>query len=322
MTGPLQTRSVHRALDVLQFLSENGPSGLHRLHMGTGLSKSTLRRLLATLVERRFVRTGISDAMYRSNTALPDHPRAGLIVQIGQLVEVARPHMLALTTQARWPVDLHIYVHGRMQILDSTRGLSPFPSSQILKPETELNVFAAASGLAFLAALDDERVLAIVDELKNDMFSSLARFGIKPARLLKDLADIRRQGFATRRLSQSTPGDRNAIAVPLFEKEAAAAHFQAKWTPVRVKKMRSLNKPDASFRSNGSENAVGALSMSWKRKLMTPDDFAIQNLAALKHAADEISASLNATEQRTGPASSAPLRGVPGHHHALEQAND
>ena len=268
MTGPLQTRSVHRALDVLQFLSENGPSGLHKLHMGTGLSKSTLRRLLATLVERRFVRTGISDAMYRSNTALPDHPRAGLIVQIGQLVEVARPHMLALTTAARWPVDLHIYVHGRMQILDSTRGLSPFPPSQMLKPETELNVFAAASGLVFLAALEDERVLAIVDELKNDMFSSLARFGVTPRRLLKDLADIRKRGFATRRLSQSTPGDRNAIAVPLFEKQAA----------------------------------IGALSMSWKRELMTADEFAAQNLAALKAAADEISASLNTAGHHNGSA--------------------
>jgi IclR family mhp operon transcriptional activator len=229
VTGPLQTRSVHRALDVLQFLSENGPSALHQLHTGTGLSKSTLRRLLATLVERRFVRTGISDAMYRSNTALPDHPRAGLIVQIGQLVEVARPHMLALTNEARWPVDLHIYVHGRMQILDSTRGLSPFPSGQMLKPETELNVFAAASGLIFLAALDDDRVLAIVDELKNDMFSSLARFGVTPRRLLKDLAEIRKRGFATRRLSQSTPGDRNAIAVPLFEKQAAIGALSMSW---------------------------------------------------------------------------------------------
>jgi len=38
---------------------------------------------------------------------------------------------------------------------------------------------------------------------------------------------------------------------------AAIAHFQAKWTPVRVKKMRSLNKLDASFRSSGSENAIG-----------------------------------------------------------------
>jgi len=34
------------------------------------------------------------------------------------------------------------------------------------------------------------------------------------------------------------------------------SHFQAKWTPVRVKKMRSSNKRDASFRSEGSENAI------------------------------------------------------------------
>jgi alkylated DNA repair protein (DNA oxidative demethylase) len=38
------------------------------------------------------------------------------------------------------------------------------------------------------------------------------------------------------------------------------AHFQAKWTPVRVKKMRPLNKLDASFRSKGSENAVAGFT--------------------------------------------------------------
>ncbi|HEY8579406.1 MAG TPA: helix-turn-helix domain-containing protein, partial [Beijerinckiaceae bacterium] len=61
MTDAPQVRAVHRALDVLDYLSANGPSSLQRLHAGTGLSKSALRRLLSTLVQRRFVRMGLSD---------------------------------------------------------------------------------------------------------------------------------------------------------------------------------------------------------------------------------------------------------------------
>jgi len=38
----------------------------------------------------------------------------------------------------------------------------------------------------------------------------------------------------------------------------AAAHFRAKWTPVRVKKMRSSNEMRLSD-SKESENAVAAL---------------------------------------------------------------
>lgn len=257
-----QTRAVHRALDVLEFLAANGPCELHRLHKGTGLSKSTLRRLLATLMERRFIRLGLSDGLYRSNIAASNSSHAEMIVRIGALVEAARPHMLALTRDTEWPVDLHIYASGRMRILESTYGQSPFPSSNMLKPDTELSVFAAASGLAYLAALSEAQLTALIDTLKDEKSVSLERFGLTLPVLINDLVNIRSAGFATRRQSRTSAGDRNAIAVALYD----------------------------------GRQPIGALAISWKRPLMNASAFAARHHDRLKQAANAISASLQGGE--------------------------
>jgi IclR family mhp operon transcriptional activator len=259
MTSALrQTRAVHRALDLLECLAERGPSSLQQLHASTGLSKSTLRRLLATLAQRRFIRQGISDGMFRTNIATPSGVDAELTLRIGRLVEVARPHMLALTKQVRWPSDLHIFVRGRMRILESTHGLSPFGRSDGFGPDAELNLFAAASGLAYMAQRNDDFVIKLVEELRDEEIWSLSRFGVTPQRLLQELGGIRRKGFAKRRVSQGRTENRDAIAVPVFE----------------------------------GRKPIGALTLTWQRQLMSADKFAELHLAALRSAADAISAGL------------------------------
>jgi IclR family mhp operon transcriptional activator len=254
-----QTRSVHRALDLLEHLGELGPSSLQQLHLATRLSKSTLRRLLATLVERRFIRKGISDGMYRTNIATLRGVNSELTLRIGRLVEIARPHMLALTEDVRWPSDLHIYVRGRMRILESTHGMSPFGLFTGFQADAELNLFAAASGLAFLASSGDRFALKLVAELAQHEFWSLSRFGVRPARLLEELKEIRRKGYAVRRVNQGRADGRNAIAVAIVQDRAP----------------------------------IGALTISWQRQLMPADKFADQHLKALQAAAKAISDGLS-----------------------------
>ena len=250
-----QVRSVHRAIDVLDHLAEHGPAGLQQLHVGTGISKGALRRLLATLVERHFVRMGITDGMYRTNVSAPMALNSQTIVQVGHFVELARPHMIALTETVRWPSDLHLYNRGRMRILESTHGMTFLGSRTSLGPDAELNVFAAASGLAVLASRGDDFALRLVDELKNEELWSLSRFRVSPARLLEDLREIRRTGFATRRTTQGKGYNRNAIAVAIVD---------------------------------GTE-AIGAITLNWHRKSATADEFAAQHSSALRSAAETIS---------------------------------
>lgn len=253
-----QTRSLHRGLDILDALAQ-GPASLHELHLRTGLAKSTLRRLLATMVDRRYIRRGISDGTYRSNVAIPSAAHGELTFRFGRLVEVARPHMLKLTQQVKWPSDLHVYHAGRMQILESTHGVSPFETPKSGSADTELNMFVAASGLAYLSAIDEQQLQSILDLTRDDEVWSPARFGVSPAQLRRMLADVRARGFATRQLSQNKPQDRNAIALPLFQ----------------------------------TGQPVAALTIAWRREHMTPDVFASLHLAALREAADHISRAIS-----------------------------
>lgn len=259
MTGPSHVRALDRGLDVLELLGQRGPSSLHQLHLGTGLPKSSLRRLLATLVARRFIRVGLSDGMYRSNIATLRSVNTQDNVRIGRLVEIARPHLLELTRDLRWPADLHMHGDGRMRILESTHGQSPFSGGAGPHMEVELNMFAAASGLAFLAALPEGRALAIMEQCRSDYFWSAERYSVTPETLIMDLKRVRDAGYATRRTSQHKGDNRNAIAVAIHERDEPA----------------------------------GAIAMPWPRDFMSVDAFASLHLRRLKLGADAISAELS-----------------------------
>ena len=257
MSDLSQVRALHRGLDVLEFLGAEGPSSLHRIHLGTGLPKSSLRRLLATLVERRFIRVGLSDGMYRSNVATPHGVDAHNSLRIGRLVEVARPHMLQLTGLVKWPNDLHIFANRRMRIIECTHGLSPF-AGQGVHVETELNMFVAASGLAYLAALEDAQALAIMEDCRADEFASPERYAVTSRSLLRDLAEVRKAGYSVRKTSQLRPDNRRAIAISICE----------------------------------GADPVGALAIAWPKQLMDVRAFADIHLQALMSAASAISRDL------------------------------
>jgi IclR family mhp operon transcriptional activator len=166
--------------------------------------------------------------------------------------------MLALTQDVRWPSDLHIFAGTRMRILESTHGMSPFGDRPVLGPDAELNLFAAASGLVYLSQRDDAFVIDLVKQLEDEEFWSLSRFGVSSRRLLQELDDIRRRGFARRRVTQSGPDNRAAIAVAIFEGRAP----------------------------------IGALTIAWQRQLMSADDFAALHLDRLRSAARAITEAL------------------------------
>lgn len=243
-----QARSVHRALDILEHLADKGASNLHAIHLGTGLSKATLRRLLATLSDRGYVRRGLTDRIYRSNVATPLALEREDAPKIGRLFETARPHMIALTREISWPVGLHYYVAGRMRVIETTHGLSPFGHTRGVPIDYELNIFAAASGLAWLSANNEPAVLDVIKRLADDEKWSLSRFGIAPDDLLNELTMIRQHGWARRRTTQGKLDDRIGAAVAIYE----------------------------------NSNPIAALNITWHRDAMSYEEFSSRHLGALK----------------------------------------
>lgn len=261
MAARLQNRSLDRAITILEVLAHDAPCSLHQLHEQTTLPKSTIRRLLGTLKSRHFIRQGISDELYRINITLPWAADREHAAMAAQLVEVARPHMVRLTSAVEWPSDLGIYRAGRIVRIESTQSLSPLDMDKPKYADREVSLFGTANGLAYLSALNDAQVLEIVRALKDDPQWGLARVGIDQSALLRELKDFRANGYAFRRMQhRTTPVSwlHDSIAVPLHD----------------------------------GPRAVGALSIKWLRRYMRTDRFARKYVGQLKATAAAISADL------------------------------
>jgi IclR family mhp operon transcriptional activator len=94
---------------------------LETLHAATGLAKPTLLRLLVTLEAEGYVRRLLADGLWRC-TRPSD---VSTISQRERLLKHAKPVLRALCRDVRWPSDVAICNQGRMEIIESSRALSP-----------------------------------------------------------------------------------------------------------------------------------------------------------------------------------------------------
>lgn len=258
MKRALENRSLDRGLAILQSLSTDGASSLQGLHIATGLPKSTMRRLLATLMRRRIVRRSLADGLYRANLALPEYGRVPPRRGEGWLVDQALPYMIELTEAVGWACDLHFFERTRGRIIESTRPLSPY--YQYKRPlDLQVSAFGSAGGLAVLSTWTQPAVLALVEELGADPIWGLARTGLRTSDLLAMLRRARTHGYAVRppRYRGETPlaTTLNVIACPISQ----------------------------------SDRAVGALALLWPKGFLSTARFAELHLQRLKDTVSRIS---------------------------------
>ncbi len=261
MPGSLQNRSLDRGLTILGALSARGASSLQDLHARTQLPKSTIRRILGTLIQRKIVRRSLSDQLYRTNVSLPIQKKPSTAPSDGWLVDCAVPHMIELTRAAGWSCDLHVFERRRSRVIESTRPLSPFFQYE-RQIDLEVPVFASAAGLAVLATWTDRDVLALIEEIGDDPVWGLCRLGMTSRHLLSNLRQVRSVGYAVRAVQyrgESALADKlNAIAQPVSRGQAAA----------------------------------GALVLLWPKGFLSPDQFAAAHLNGLRQATAAITADL------------------------------
>lgn len=257
----LSNRSLDRGLTVLEVLTRPGPATLAELHRATGLPKSSLRRLLATLMARGVVHRSRQDGRYRSVLAMPGpgfEPGAG---HEARFVTLAWPHMQALTMEIGWPSDLQVPRERAMQMVESARALTPYKLWQG-RIGTLINMFGAASGRAWLAALPDTEALAIFRALADEPILGPGRFRMNRAAFLAMLAETRARGHALRQ-----PGYGGEI---LAHDQLAALAL-----PIR-------------FRAR----PVGTINTTWLRESLTAEEFTARYLKRIALCRDRIEAAL------------------------------
>jgi len=204
-------RSVERALAILQAMNRRPVSSVDYLHKTTKLPKSTLVRLLRTMVKAGYVTNDARQAGYQI-TSLVTSLSCGfhgdpLVVQAGQTWAIN------LTRQLKWPVGIAVFDQDAVIVRYSTVAdspMSPFHATINMR----LSLFSRALGRAYLAYCGDEQLNAIVARCGNsdDPENALAR---DPDAVRDMIHHVRSAGYAIRD-REAEPRNSNTIAMPIM----------------------------------------------------------------------------------------------------------
>lgn len=205
-----EVRSVQRALLVLRVMNERASWSLQELHQRTGLAKSTLHRLLATLEAERYVRTDPHlYGQYQLTGAVSNLSNG--ITEKSQLAEVGGPIMVAATRQMKWPLSLAVVDGTHMRVVFCTMPYSPYA----IRPSSlgrRYDMSHSALGRAYLAFCTpaERRILVEAVNRSDDGGPKFADLWALRAMVKQ----TRRQGYALRRARNNS--ETTAFAVPVF----------------------------------------------------------------------------------------------------------
>jgi IclR family acetate operon transcriptional repressor len=184
-------QSVDRALSILETLSEDDEGyRLSDLAVRTGLSASTVHRLLATLESRRFVQFDRAESKW--HVGVRSFTVGASFARRRNFSAQAIPYLRKLRDLTRETANLAV-VDDEFIIL-----LTRMESREIMRSLTQVGgrvpMVTSGVGKAVLATYSDEDVGAVIRH--HGMPRLTEKSIVRPSDLFKELEKIRKQGYA------------------------------------------------------------------------------------------------------------------------------
>jgi IclR family transcriptional regulator, acetate operon repressor len=184
-------QSIIRALSLLELLAEDDEGyRLTDLAERTGLSPSTVHRLLTTMEERRFVQFDASDGMW--HVGRQSFSVGAAFVRRRNFVAQALPFLRRLRDDTRETVNLGVADEGEVVILTQVE------SREIMRAITRAGgrapVASSGIGKAILATYSDDDLAAIVQ--RHGLRRMTPKSIIGAGNLRDALKRVRKQGYA------------------------------------------------------------------------------------------------------------------------------
>ena len=199
--------ALHRGLVILRAVND-GHAQLREISAATKLPKSTIARMLETLVVDGYVAQDAQKG-YHVTARVLTLSRGYNANEV--LLKAARPVLESLRQQQVWPSDLAVFDQDAMVVLDT--GRDPGTLSLNRTVGSRLPVLVTSLGRAFLGFAAPELVERTLSRLtrSNEPFDAPAKNATAVRRLL---AQVRRQGYATgdREYQRTT----RTLAVPIL----------------------------------------------------------------------------------------------------------
>ena len=182
--------SIAKALGIVEYVGSAGRRSFAELSAHTGLPRSTLLRLISTLIELDFLRRtshgeyGIALKLWRIGCAAVDfeHVRDAIIPTLQQVVATTSETALYA-----------VYEAGRAVYVERVEGLHPIRAYASVGGHSP--AYATATGKSLLAWQDEAEVRRVAREAVS--FTPTTRTDLEE--IVRHAADVRRLGFAVNR---------------------------------------------------------------------------------------------------------------------------
>jgi len=166
VTKYANVRGLSRGLQVLRALNamENGRASSQQLSEATGLHRTTVRRLLETLVEEGFVRRSTSDDSFR--LTLDVRALSEGFTDDERIATVAPPIMGRLMQRVVWPSDLTTPDGDAMIIRETTHRFSPLSFHRAMVGR-RLPILLTSAGRVYFSMCPDAEREDILEVLRS-----------------------------------------------------------------------------------------------------------------------------------------------------------
>jgi DNA-binding IclR family transcriptional regulator len=201
-------QSVDRALQILEILARDGHAGVSDIADEMGVHKSTVSRLLGSLVSREIVRQNNDRGKYQLGFGILR--LASSIPGRLSLVHEARPILESLADQYKETVNLAVLRSNYAVNVDQAMGPSTLATSDWVGSLTPLH--ATSSGKVLLAALPVEERSRILQEV--GLPARTPRTITDRDTLENQLLDVSHNGYAV--VHEEFEIGLTAVAVPVY----------------------------------------------------------------------------------------------------------
>lgn len=207
-------QSVDRAIAILEFLSEEKDGcGITLISKATGLHKSTVHRLLGTLMNKGYIEKDMENDNYRLGTKILY--LAGSVLDRMDIRNVSKPYIRELCEETKEVVHLSILDGDEAVYIDkveSSRLNSVRMHSQIGK---RVPLYCTAVGKVLLSKFDDNKIMELLSGKKFIKFMPNTVENVYE--FIKQLEDVREKGYAMDDMEHEE-GIR-CIAAPIFDRK-------------------------------------------------------------------------------------------------------
>ncbi len=223
VTTYTNVRGLARGLQVLRALNamEDGRATSQQLADLTGLHRTTVRRLLETLMEEGFVRRSPSDDSFRLTLAVRSLSEG--FTDTERIATVAPPLMGQLLQRVAWPSDLTTPDGDAMIIRETTHRFSRLSFHRAMVGR-RLPMVLTAAGRAYFATCPDEEREDILELLRSGVGGEEQQaFAKNDALVRKLIRRVRDDGFGSNHGDWTAQSKIGAVAVAISADERVIA---------------------------------------------------------------------------------------------------